>query len=60
MFPGFPLTGKLSRLSCGGYGVDRDTYLHDKFTGMAARTAVGTVIELGTKVGSMQKKPLQL
>lgn len=38
-------------LNCGGYGVDPDTYWNDKFTGVAARTAVGTVIELSSKVG---------
>jgi len=42
--------GKLSMLGCGGLGVDSDTYWNDRFTGVAARTAVGTVVELGKKV----------
>ena len=43
--------GKLSMLGCGGLGVDSDTYWNDRFTGVAARTAVGTVVELSKKVG---------
>ena len=44
------LGGKLSLLSCGGLGVDSDTYWNERFTGVAARTAVGSVVELSTKV----------
>ena len=47
---GAKLCGKLSQLSCGGLGVDSDTYWNDRFTGVAARTAVGSVVELATKV----------
>ena len=42
--------GKLSMLGCGGLGVDSDTYWNDRFTGVAARTSVGTVVELSKKV----------
>jgi histone deacetylase 4/5 len=47
---GAKLGGKLSVLGCGGLGVDADTYWNDRFTGVAARTAVGSVVELATKV----------
>ena len=46
---------KLSVLGCGGLGVDSDTYWNDRFTGVAARTAVGSVVELATKVSDPRK-----
>jgi hypothetical protein len=48
------LGGKLSLLGCGGLGVDSDTYWNDRFTSVATRTAVGTVIELSTKVDRLR------
>ncbi|XP_064401979.1 histone deacetylase 4-like [Halichondria panicea] len=37
-------------LTCGGVGVDRDTYWNDSHTSNAARMAVGSVIELADKI----------
>ena len=44
--------GKFCRLECGGVGVDSDTYWNELDTPPAARTAVGTLIELSQKVGN--------
>ena len=41
---------KFSLLKCGGVGVDADTFWNELHTGNASRTAVGSVIELSTKV----------
>ena len=41
---------KFSLLKCGGVGVDADTFWNELHTSNATRTAVGTVIELSTKV----------
>ena len=41
---------KFSVLKCGGVGVDADTFWNELHTANAARTAVGTVIELSAKV----------
>ena len=41
---------KFSLLKCGGVGVDADTFWNELHTANAARTAVGTVVELSTKV----------
>ena len=38
------------RLPCGGIGVDPDTIWNEMQTGLAARVAVGCVIDLATKV----------
>lgn len=38
------------QISCGGVGVDTDTYWNDQHTSNAARMAVGSVIELADKI----------
>lgn len=38
------------RLSCGGYGVDSDTYFNDASTQAAARLAAGSVAQLALSV----------
>ena len=41
---------KFSLLKCGGVGVDADTYWNEMHTSTSAKFAVGTVVELCTKV----------
>lgn len=38
------------QLSCGGIGVDSDTYFNDASTQLAARIAVGSLAELALQV----------
>ena len=45
---------KFSLLKCGGVGVDADTFWNELHTSNASRTAVGTVIELSTRVSKNQ------
>lgn len=47
---------KFSLLKCGGLGVDSDTYWSEQYTSVAARTAVGTVLELSTMVAHGELK----
>jgi histone deacetylase 4/5 len=44
---------KLCQLSCGGTGIDADTYWNEVETPAALRTAVGSLIELSQKVKQM-------
>ena len=51
---------KFSLLKCGGVGVDADTFWNELHTSNASRMAVGTVIELSTKVTLIDKSNLVL
>ena len=43
-------SSKFQVLSCGGKGVDSDTYWNENYTSQAAKIAAGTVLELCTQV----------
>lgn len=54
---GLTLPGlQFQRLNCGGIGVDADTVWNEDFSPLATRIAVGSVIELSSRVYESQLK----